>query len=109
MPIEEISLKLINLGLEMLNIEIQSKDIPIFNSAQQIKNIGDMIQNISSQITNMNSLKMPMPNMMMNNNFNNMNGYTNIKFTTDKRKESYLSFKYGITMKEIIEKFLMKM
>ena len=41
MPIEEISLKLINLGLEMLNIEMQSKDIPFFNSARLIKNIGD--------------------------------------------------------------------
>ena len=104
MPIEEISLKLINLGLEMLNIEMQSKDIPFFNSAQLIKNIGDMMQNISLEMTNMNSMKMSMPNMMMNNNFNNMNGYRN-KFMTDKGKESYLSFKYGITMKEIIEKF----
>ena len=103
--IEEISLKLINLGLEMLNIEIQSKDIPYFNSAQQIKNIGDMMQNISLQMTNMNSMKMPMPNMMMNNNFNNMNGYMTIKFTTDTGKISNLSFKYGTTIKEIIEKF----
>ena len=62
------------------------------------------MKNISLQMSNMNSMKMPMQNMMMNNNFNNMNGYTN-KFTTDKWKESYLSFKYGITMKEIIEKF----
>ena len=62
------------------------------------------MQNISLQMTNMNLMKMPMANMMMNNNFNNMNGYRN-KFMTDKGKESYLSFKYGITMKEIIEKF----
>ena len=62
------------------------------------------MKNISLQMSNMNSMKMPMQNMMMNNNFNNMNGYTN-KFTTDKWKEWYLSFKYGITMKEIIEKF----
>ena len=33
-PIEEISLKLINLGLEMLKIKMQSKDIPFFNSTQ---------------------------------------------------------------------------
>ena len=104
-PIEEISLKLINLGLEMLNIEMQSKDIPYFNSAQQIKNIGDMMQNIALKMTNMNSMKMPMPNIMMNNNFDNMDEYMIIKYTTDRGNLFKLSFKYGTTVKEIIEKF----
>ena len=46
-----------------------------------------MMQNISLQMINMNLMKMPMANMMMNYNFNSMNGYKN-KFMTDKGKES---------------------
>ena len=103
-PIEEISLKLINLGMEMLNIEMQSKNIIYFNSAQQIKNLGDMMKNIALQMTNMNSMKMPMQNMMMNNNFNNIGKYMTINFTKS-GINCNLSFKYGTTIKEIIKKY----
>ena len=107
---EEISLKLINLGMEMLNIEMQSNNIPIFNSAPQIKNLGDMMQNISLQMNNMNSMKMnnfnnrmPIPNMM-NNNFNNAQRMK-ITFNTNKWKTFDFYFNYGTTIKEVYEKY----
>ena len=114
MQIEEISLKLLNLGLEMLNIEIQSNNITFFNSTQQIKNIGDMIQNIALQMTNMNSMKMsnfnmaiPLPNLMINNNFSDNIPKVDVTFNESGLRPT-ISFKYGTTIKEMIEIFLKK-
>ena len=112
MQIEEISLKLLNLGLEMLNIEIQSNNIPFFNSTQQIKNIGDMIQNIAMQMDNMNSMKMPnfnigmpLPNILLNNNFSDNIPKMGITFKTTKGETTKMGLKYGTTVKEMIEKY----
>ena len=115
MQIEEISLKLLNLGLEMLNIEIQSNNITFFNSTQQIKNIGDMIQNIALQMTNMNSMKMsnfnmaiPLPNLMINNNFSDNIPKVDVTFKESSGLRPTISFKYGTTVKEMIELYFKK-
>ena len=113
MQIEEISLKLLNLGLEMLNIEMQSNNIPFFNSTQQIKNIGDMIQNIAMQMVNMNSMKMPnfnigmpLPNILLNNNFSDNIPKMDIIFESSATNgKSTICLEYGTTVKDMIEKY----
>ena len=116
MQIEEISLKLLNLGLEMLNIEMQSNNIPFYNSTQQIKNIGDMIQNIAMQMFNMNSMKMPnfnigmpLPNILLKNNFSDNIPKMNITFKTTKGIITNMCLKYGTTVKEMTEKYFQRM
>ena len=112
MQIEEISLKLLNLGLEMLNIEMQSGNISFFNSTQQIKNIGDMIQNVAMEMANMNSMKMPnfnigmpLPNILLNNNFSDNIPKKDIIFETTKGETTKMCLNYGTTVKEMVEKY----
>ena len=113
MQIEEISLKLLNLGLEMLNIEMQSNNIPFYNSTQQIKNIGDMIQNIAMQMVKMNSMKMPnfniempLPNILLNNNFSDNIPKMDIIFESSATNgKATICLEYGTKVKDIIEKY----
>ena len=69
-----------------------------------------MIQNIALQMTNMNSMKMsnfnmamPLPNLMINNNFSDNIPIKEVTFKETSGASPIMFFKYGTTVKEMIE------
>ena len=119
-----IGMQILNIGIQMLysTMQMHIYEIDYLNLKQQIQNITTQIQNIELEINNNINMKMNQMNnipmqinhmnqiiLNQNNNFLgniNNNPQIRIDFKTTQGERIHMNFDYGITVKDMLKRFL---